>query len=48
MANKSMHKGILAFLDLHASLRRGDIIGAKGYPGKSKTEEFTLFASFCF
>ena len=40
-----MHKGKLTFNDLHNSLRRGDIVGAVGYPGKSKTDEFTLFAN---
>ena len=33
------------FHTLHNRIRRGDIIGAKGQPGKTKTGEFTINAS---
>lgn len=33
------------FLDVHAALRRGDVVGVRGVPGKSKRGEFSIFAS---
>lgn len=34
-----------AFHEIHRMVKRGDVIGAKGYPGKSKTGELSLIAS---
>ncbi|KAK2964316.1 putative Lysine--tRNA ligase [Blattamonas nauphoetae] len=34
-----------AFISVHNSLRRGDWIGAEGFPGKTKRGELTLFPS---
>lgn len=33
------------FLAQHQNIRRGDIIGATGYPGKTKAGELSIFAS---
>lgn len=38
-------KGGDTFLEQHALLRRGDIVGVIGTPGKSKKGEFSIFAS---
>lgn len=35
--------GADAFHKIHRTLKRGDIIGARGYPGKSKKGELSLF-----
>ncbi|TMW61280.1 hypothetical protein Poli38472_013743 [Pythium oligandrum] len=32
-----------AFFKIHSVLRRGDIVGVKGYPGKSKKGELSIF-----
>ena len=32
------------FVQLHASVRRGDIVGVTGFPGKSKMGELSIFA----
>lgn len=32
------------FSALHNSVRRGDIVGIKGYPGWSNTGEFSIYA----
>ena len=40
MANKSSYEG--DFSQLHATLRRGDIIGVEGVPGRSKTGELSV------
>ena len=34
-----------AFLEQHQNIRRGDIIGATGYPGKTKAGELSVFAT---
>jgi len=39
-AQANFYKG--EFSDLHAALRRGDIIGAKGCPGRTKTGELSI------
>lgn len=38
-------RGGNTFLKDHAGLRRGDIVGVRGCPGKSKKGEFSIFAS---
>lgn len=38
-------KGGDSFLKDHTGLRRGDIVGVKGYPGKSRKGEFSIFAT---
>lgn len=38
-------KGGGSFLTDHAGLRRGDIVGVKGSPGKSRKGEFSIFAT---
>lgn len=38
-------KGGQSFLDDHAKLRRGDIVGVRGCPGKSRKGEFSIFAT---
>ena len=40
MSDQEQH----AFQELHSGTKRGDIIGVKGYPGKSKKGELSLFA----
>lgn len=37
-------KNLAEFQELHSSTRRGDIVAATGYPGKSKKAELSLFA----
>lgn len=32
------------FIELHNSVRRGDIVGIEGYPGYSNSGEFSMFA----
>lgn len=32
------------FLEIHKLLHRGDIVGVKGFPGKSKKGELSIFA----
>merc|ERR1719361_2291942 len=34
-----------AFLDQHQNIRRGDIVGCTGYPGKTKAGELSIFAT---
>lgn len=38
-------KGGNAFLETHTIFRRGDIVGATGFPGKSGKGEFSIFVS---
>lgn len=38
-------RGGESFLNDHAGLRRGDIVGVKGCPGKSRKGEFSIFAT---
>ena len=40
---KTYADGEEAFYKIHKILRRGDIIGVKGYPGKSKKGELSIF-----
>lgn len=40
---KTYESGEDAFYNIHRTLRRGDIIGVIGYPGKSKTGELSIF-----
>jgi len=40
LATAANYKG--DFASLHSSLRRGDIIGAEGNPGKSKSGELSV------
>eukprot|EP01029_Cantina_marsupialis_P014132 TRINITY_DN312_c0_g1_i3.p1 TRINITY_DN312_c0_g1~~TRINITY_DN312_c0_g1_i3.p1 ORF type:complete len:577 (-),score=213.19 TRINITY_DN312_c0_g1_i3:156-1886(-) len=43
MANFSFYENKDAFQDINAILKRGDIIGVVGYPGKSKKGELSIF-----
>ena len=36
-------EGLQAFIALHNSIKRGDIVGITGYPGKSKKGELSIF-----
>jgi lysyl-tRNA synthetase class 2 len=45
MANSKSHSGAESFQTLHDRLRRGDIIGIEGQPGRTKTGELTIQAS---
>lgn len=40
---KSYSGGEDAFYKIHRTIRRGDIVGVKGYPGKSKNGELSIF-----
>lgn len=42
MANNKIHQGSEDFHELHNRLRRGDIIGCIGNPGRTKAGELTL------
>ena len=42
---KTYAAGEEAFHKIHRSIRRGDIVGVKGYPGKSKHGELSIFAT---
>ena len=44
VANLKDHKGQFDFKTVHSQIRRGDIIGIKGIPGKSKAGELSVFA----
>jgi len=44
LANKSLYGDQETFEDVNSMFRRGDIIGIKGNPGRSKTGELSLFA----
>lgn len=44
MANLADHDASTGdFVEIHNSLRRGDIVGIRGYPGKSKRGELSIF-----
>jgi lysyl-tRNA synthetase class 2 len=45
MANQKNHSGTEDFHTVHNRIKRGDIIGAVGNPGRTKTGELTLQAS---
>jgi lysyl-tRNA synthetase class 2 len=34
-----------AFLKIHRTIKRGDVIGVRGHPGKSKNGEFSIFST---
>lgn len=38
-------KGNDKYLEIHGALRRGDVVGVKGVPGKSRKGEFSIFAT---
>lgn len=40
---KTYAEGDEAFYKIHRTLKRGDIVGIKGHPGKSKTGELSIF-----
>lgn len=40
---KSYAEGEDAFYKIHGMLKRGDVIGVKGFPGKSKSGELSIF-----
>jgi lysyl-tRNA synthetase class 2 len=42
MCNSNNHKGIKTFDEVHATIRRGDIIGIIGFPGRTNTEELSI------
>jgi lysyl-tRNA synthetase, class II len=42
MANANSYAGDQQFEELHVSLRRGDIIGVEGVPGRSKSGELSI------
>lgn len=42
MCNSGNYKGETPFDDLHATIRRGDIIGLTGKPGRTNTDEISL------
>jgi lysyl-tRNA synthetase class 2 len=44
LANKGQYSSPDGFDQINSSLRRGDIIGVKGIPGRSKTGELSVFA----
>ncbi len=44
MANKQLYGAEDVFVKDHVNIRRGDIIGVVGFPGRSKTNELTLRA----
>jgi len=39
-------KRVAAYDQLRADIKRGDIIGAKGHPGRSKKDELSIFPTF--
>ncbi|KAL8424573.1 hypothetical protein Efla_003689 [Eimeria flavescens] len=44
MANLADHDASTGdFLEIHNAFRRGDIVGVRGYPGKSKSGELSIF-----
>eukprot|EP00835_Amoeboradix_gromovi_P005468 NODE_517_length_7343_cov_0.253313.p2 type:complete len:562 gc:universal NODE_517_length_7343_cov_0.253313:116-1801(+) len=45
VANLKEHQGSLDFKTVHSLIKRGDIIGVKGVPGKSKAGELSVFAA---
>uniref|UniRef100_A0A7S3JCF5 Lysine--tRNA ligase n=1 Tax=Euplotes harpa TaxID=151035 RepID=A0A7S3JCF5_9SPIT len=42
MANRQFYEGEVEFLALFNSIKRGDIIGVKGVPGRTKTGELSI------
>ncbi|KAJ3201887.1 Lysine--tRNA ligase [Entophlyctis luteolus] len=43
LAQLQFHTGNRPFDEIHGILRRGDIVGIKGFPGKSKKGELSIF-----
>lgn len=43
MSDKKTYESEEAFTKIHRIVKRGDIIGVKGFPGKSKTGELSIF-----
>lgn len=43
---KTYESGEEAFHKIHRTLKRGDIIGVKGFPGKSKKGELSIFPTY--
>ncbi|CAI5723724.1 unnamed protein product [Peronospora farinosa] len=43
MSDIGSYENDQAFLKIHSILRRGDIVGVQGYPGKSKKGELSIF-----
>ena len=42
MCNENNHKGPRTFDELYSTIRRGDIIGVVGKPGRTNTEELSI------
>lgn len=42
LANAQYHKGEIPFEQIHSLIKRGDIIGVTGHPGRSKTDELSI------
>lgn len=40
---KTFEAGEEKFFDIHRKLRKGDVVGVRGYPGKSKNGELSIF-----
>ena len=45
MCNEGNHKAERDFEELHSTIRRGDVIGIIGCPGRTNTEELSIAAS---
>lgn len=45
VADQSLHTDKEAFESLHGAIKRGDIVGCTGYPGKTKSGELSLYLS---
>jgi lysyl-tRNA synthetase class 2 len=43
LAQAQYHTGAMDFEQIHGLLRRGDIVGVTGFPGKSKLGELSIF-----
>lgn len=42
MANRKFYEGEVEFTEMHASIKRGDIVGINGVPGRTKTGELSI------
>lgn len=47
MANRKFFEDDDAFTDIHSTIRRGDIVGIKGQPGRTKTGELSIRPRTC-
>ena len=45
LANQAFSSAPETFKELHTTVRRGDIVGAVGHPGRSKTGELSLYVT---